>query len=613
MDDAYNIREGTKGFGRNQRLILSSLYLSPQPIKKFTSVKITILNLQERGLVQLKDDQVFLTDFGQAICEFWHEQNSDGKSDLLSKPDKEQRKESPRLTQLRQAKLEKSNQFLELYKQGLSYQDIGDQHGLSRERVRQILNVNPAFHEYLKEREEAEAAAEREKKELDKQELYSRSLAALYPERVAELWDYKKNGDLKPEDVPAGTVLQYVWFKCPVDGHSWKKKPNDITTSWTRSGTSGCPMCAGRRKKAEKQPTLTQVYSELINQYWDYEKNSGLNLDPKKLTLASNKRAWFKCPHDGNGWQASIVSTINQQWSQGNAGCRVCNGTAERKFGKWKRREPIAIEFPDEVTKYWFYEANNELGIDPMKLTIGSKKEAFFKCPIDGHEWVATITAIAKTSWKRGNSGCPACRGLIATETTSLVALYPDYVSQYWDYEKNNKLGVFPDKVTRGSQQEAWFKCPHDGYEWKTRIGSITKGSWNLGNSGCARCSGWNLEAIRQFVTSLEVHVPKLTQAELYKIFEQSGVLDTKNIEGLKIVKDIIKGKLTGQKLRDVIQGKKAKTSETEIDSIDVLKADTELQIVDAAPSSNIPDISQVLKQTVILKSNLMSLMNCQK
>jgi hypothetical protein len=132
MDDAYNIREATKGFGRNQRLILSSLYLSPQPIKKFTSIKITILNLQERGLVQLKDDQVFLTDFGQAICEFWHEQNSNGKSDFLSKPDKEQRKESPRLTQLRQAKLEKSNQFLELYKQGLSYQDIGDQYGLQR-------------------------------------------------------------------------------------------------------------------------------------------------------------------------------------------------------------------------------------------------------------------------------------------------------------------------------------------------------------------------------------------------------------------------------------------------------------------------------------------------
>jgi transcription elongation factor Elf1 len=591
MDDAHKIREATKGLGRNQRLILSSLYLSPRPIKQFSSVKSAILNLQSRELIALSEDQVFLTDLGQAVCEAWQEQNSE-KSEFLPETNDSQKKDSPKLTQLRQAKLEKSNQFLELYKQGLSYQDIGDKHGLTRERVRQILNVNPAFHEYVKEREAAAVAAEEEKKECAKQELYSRSLAALYPERVAELWDYEKNGDFKPEEVPAGTVLQYVWFKCPIDGHSWKKKPNDITTSWTRSGTSGCPMCAGRKKKAEKQPALTEVYSGLINQYWNYEKNNELNLDPEKLTLASNRKAWFKCPHDGNEWQASIVSTINQQWSKGNAGCRVCNGTAERKQGEWQRRDPIAVEFPEEVAKYWFYEANNELGLDPMKLTIGSSKEAFFKCPIDGHEWVAPLAQI-KSSWKKGNSGCPACRGFVAIKSTSLIAAYPEYVAQYWDYQKNNELGIHPEKFTRGSTQEAWFKCPHDGYEWKTRIGSITKGSWSLGNSGCARCFGWNLEAIRQFVASLEDHIPNLTQAELYKIFEQSGVLDTKNAEGLKLVKDIIKGKLTGQKLRDIIQGKETKVSENGIDSVDVLKADTELQIIDTAPSLDISGASQ--------------------
>nr|WP_242024585.1 zinc-ribbon domain-containing protein [Trichocoleus sp. FACHB-591] len=446
----------------------------------------------------------------------------------------------------------------------------------------------------MKEQEKAEAAAEQKKEERAKQELYSRSLAALYPERASELWDYEKNGDLKPENVPAGTTQQYVWFKCPHDGYSWKKKPSEIAKqSWDRNGTSGCPMCAGKKKKAEKQPVLTEVYPEFIEEHWNYKKNNELNLDPEKLTLASNKKVWFKCPQDGNEWQASIVSTITQQWSKGNTGCRVCNGTAERKRGKWQRRDSVAVEFPEEVAKYWCYEVNNKLELDPIKLTIGSGKEASFKCPIDDHEWVAKIATIAKHSWKKGNSGCPACRGLIATETTSLLTLYPEYVSQYWDYEKNNKLDVFPDKVTRGSQQEAWFKCPHDEYEWKARVGTITRRSWNLGNNGCARCFGWNLEAIRQFVASLESHIPNLTQAELYKIFEQSGILDTKNIEALKLVKDIIRSKLTGQKLRDVIQGKESKTSGTETDSIDVLKADTELQIVDASPSLDISDIPQ--------------------
>ena len=581
MDDAYNIREARKGFGRMQKLILQSLYLSSEPIKKFTSVKSTLLNLQDRGLVQLKDDRVSLTDLGQAVCQIWLGQNDDGRVDISPEAESESKKESSKLTKIREAKLDKSNQFLELYQQGLSYQEIGDRHGLSRERVRQVLNINPAFHEYLEERKKEKIAEEKEKEERLKKELYSRSLAVLYPERVAKLWDYDKNGYLKPEDVVSRTLLQDIWLKCPLDGHSWKKKVGDIAAIWKDNGTSGCPMCAGRKKKAEKQASLIEVYPELVSHYWDYEKNKELDLDPVTLSLGSNKKAWLKCPHDGNEWQTKISITINQQWSKGNPGCRVCNGTDERKRGEWHRREPIAVEFPDEVAKYWFYEANNELGLDPMKLTMGSAKEAFFKCPIEGHEWVATITAIAKTSWKRGNSGCPACRGLVATEITSLIALYPEYVAQYWDYWKNNKLGVYPNKVTRGSQQEAWFKCLHDGYEWKTRIGSITKSSWNLGNSGCARCFGWNIEAIRQFVASLEVHIPNLTQAELYKIFEQSGVLDTTNTEGLKLVKDIIKGKLTGQKLRDVIQGKQIKISDVEISLDEDIKGDSELKIVD--------------------------------
>lgn len=459
---------------------------------------------------------------------------------------------------------------------------------------------------YQQEQKEAKAYAkaeeERKKAEQEKENLYSRSLAVLYPERVNELWDYEKNGTLKPDEILANTSTQFIWLKCPIDAHSWKKKPNDITTSWSRSGTTGCPLCAGKRKKAKKQPTLIEVYPELTSQYWNYEKNSELGLDPQKNTLGSNKKAWFKCPHDGNEWQASIASTIQQQWSKDNAGCQVCNGTNTRKQAKWKRRNPIAVEYPEQVEKYWCYKINNELDLDPMKLTVGSSKEAFFKCPIDGYEWVARITAIKK-SWKQGNSGCPKCRGFIdreyiptktKTKKIFITEQYPEYVAQYWDYEKNNELGLQPSKLTKGSQKEAFFKCPIDGYEWITRIGTITSASWNKGNSGCACCgSGWTSEVIRQFVASLETYIPNLTQAELYKIFEQSGVLGTQNLEGLKIVKDIIRGKLFGQKLRDVIQGKKIKPSDSETNPSDELGLDRELEVIDETSSSVTSEASQ--------------------
>jgi Hypothetical methyltransferase/Probable Zinc-ribbon domain/Type III restriction enzyme, res subunit len=589
MDNLSKVEKATKWLSRNQKSIIKSLFQEklPLPIQFFSSDKTVILKLQDRGLIEIQNEQVSITTLGGDVAEYWQrkliELESTEPSDEYIAHEKQ--------------KLEKSNQFLELYKQGSSYQDIANQHRLSQMTVMRILKINPAFNEYLEERREAVVAAEREKKEQTKQKLYSRNLVVLYPERVSELWDNEKNGDLKPEDLIAGSS-QHVWWKCPVDGHSWKKKPGEITKdSWVKSGNSGCPVCAGKKKKSEKQPTLANVYPEFISQHWDYKRNGELDLDPEKLTLASNRKAWFNCPHDSNEWKASIAATINQQWSKGNTGCRVCNGTAKRKLGEWKRRESVASEFPDEVAKYWFYEANNELGIDPKTLTIGSSQEAFFKCPIDGYDWIASITAISKGSWIKGNSGCPACRGLVATKTTSLASLYSDYVSQYWNYEKNNQLGLDPKALTKGSNQKAWFKCHIDGYEWETKIGSITRGSWSLGNSGCARCgSGWTLEAIRQFVASLEVHVPNLTQAELYKIFEQSGVLDTKNTEGLKIVKDIIKGKLAGQKLRDVIQGKEVKISEAELGSNDDLRSDAELQVVDASPLLDISEVSQAFE-----------------
>ena len=604
MEDISKIIQAIRFLSRNQKSIIRSLFESNSSfsIESFNQ-KLAILSLQDRGLIEIDGNHVSLSTLGKDVVKYWHDQLSQE-----SPP----RKSSNKWDDSRQKSLEKSNELLELYKQGLSYQDIGDKYGLSRERVRQVLKPNPAFHAYLREREEAEVLAEVKKRESEREKLYSKSLAALYPERVAELWDYEKNGNLKPEEVLAGSIQHYICFKCS-EGHSWKKKPNEIALSWRRNRTSGCPMCAGRKKKAERQPCLTAIYQDLISQYWDYEKNGEINLDPEKVTLSSNIKAWFKCPHDGNEWQSSIVSIISQQWSKGNAGCRVCNGTDERKRGEWKRREPIAIEFPDELTKYWLYEVNDELGLDPMKLTGGSSKEAFFKCPIDEHEWVAKITVITKFSWKKGNSGCPACSGLTAIEATSLISTYPDRIAQYWDYEKNNKLGVYPDKFTRGSTKEAWFKCPIDGYEWKTKIGSITRCSWDLGNSGCARCFGWNLEAIRQFVASLEVYIPSLTQAELYKIFEQSGVLATQNAKGLKIVNDIIRGKLTGQKLRDVIQGKETQSDEAEIDFVYNLNADAEIQISDTATSLNISFEGASDSQDVLDKSDELPKIKVQK
>ena len=124
MNDDSIISEAIKGLGKNQALFLKSLYLSPQSSQQPSSIKIIMLNLEDRGLIKRKEKQVFLTDLGKAVCEFWKEQNGGELEDAT--PIRKQ--EPSKSIQAKKANLEKSNQFLELYKQGLSYQDIGDQH-----------------------------------------------------------------------------------------------------------------------------------------------------------------------------------------------------------------------------------------------------------------------------------------------------------------------------------------------------------------------------------------------------------------------------------------------------------------------------------------------------
>ena len=42
-------------------------------------------------------------------------------------------------------------------------------------------------------------------------------------------------------------------------------------------------------------------------------------------------------------------------------------------------------------------------------------------------------------------------------------------------YEKNNKIGLFPDKVSAGSFKKVWWKCKK-GHSWQAKVASRTEG-----------------------------------------------------------------------------------------------------------------------------------------
>ena len=301
----------------------------------------------------------------------------------------------------------KYDPYMSLWIEGKTLEEVGQHFKISRERVRQLLNKHPDY-EYWKEQRE------KQREELENQKIVEKTDKAIenslyfhYEEKVNQYWCWEKNKELDPYKL-ARKASQKAWWKCPIDGFEWEKSVNDVTTSWERGGT-GCRVCAGKVKKPEAQPTLSETYPDFVDKYWDFDKNSKDNLDPKITTCGSNRKAWFKCLIDGFEWEANIAATIKQQWSKDNAGCKVCNGTINRKYTGWGKAKLFIEDQPEMIEKYWDYEKNNELNLFPDKISSGSAKRVWFKCPIDGFEWQAGISSIARASWGINRSGCSKC------------------------------------------------------------------------------------------------------------------------------------------------------------------------------------------------------------
>ena len=202
------------------------------------------------------------------------------------------------------------------------------------------------------------------------------SLSLSNPE-IAKEWNYKKNGNLKPQNLKANSNKK-VWWKCN-KGHEWQ------ATISGRNRGNGCPYCASR--KVLKDYNDLQTVNPTLSKEWNYERNN--ELTPVDVMPNSNKNVWWKC-NKGHEWSAKI-----QERNKGTC-CPYC---ASRKilkdYNDLQTVNPI-------LAKEWNYERNNEL--TPVDVMPNSNKKVWWKCSKE-HEWRAIIA-----SRNRGR-GCPYCAG----------------------------------------------------------------------------------------------------------------------------------------------------------------------------------------------------------
>lgn len=131
----------------------------------------------------------------------------------------------------------------------------------------------------------------------------------------------------------------------------------------------------------------------------------------------------------------------------------------------------------------WDYAKNNEVGLTPESVTVGSNKKAFWICKKHNTAYQQSIK-----NKHKGQRGCMICQEEYLHSIDpkrylkgklSLAETHPDLLKE-WDYNKNS---IQPTQVAAGSGRTVWWKCSN-GHEWQARICNRTAGS------NCIYCTG---------------------------------------------------------------------------------------------------------------------------
>jgi len=324
--------------------------------------------------------------------------------------------------------------------------------------------------------------------------------------KLANEWNYEKNGNLKPEDFTANSGKK-VWWKCD-KGHEWQ------ATIYNRNNGNGCPVCSSEKKTSFPEYVIVYYLKKygikVIHRYNKKGYELDIYIPSKKIAIEYDGNIWhknriqndleknLKCKNYGiklyriregllslNDSSIDYIIDKNQKDLE-EALQKVLSEIIGINVDINLKRDAIEIENLREysekansllltnldLAKEWNYEKNGNLR--PEHFFANSNKKVWWKCS-KGHEWQATIS-----SRNKGN-GCPYCSGRYAVQgVNDLVTINPKLAKE-WNYEKNGSLR--PEDYTANSNKKAWWKCSK-GHEWQAKISNRNKGR------NCPYCSG---------------------------------------------------------------------------------------------------------------------------
>ena len=102
---------------------------------------------------------------------------------------------------------------------------------------------------------------------------------------IAAMWDYEKNGEMKPEEVSFGSMKK-IWWKCDL-GHSYQQEVNTKVYY-----NQGCPYCSNNRVFPGFNDLATHTPEAV--KWWDYDNNG--DLTPQTCAKNTSRVINWVCP-----------------------------------------------------------------------------------------------------------------------------------------------------------------------------------------------------------------------------------------------------------------------------------------------------------------------------
>ena len=257
-------------------------------------------------------------------------------------------------------------------------------------------------------------------------------LATLRPDLVEE-WDYEKNAPLLPSQVLSQSI-KYVWWKCPVCGHSWKSKIGN------RFNGRGCPNCSQAGTSFIEQSLyfyVKKAFPDALSRY----KFKNVEMDiyiPSLLTAIE---------YDGSFYHKSEYASIRE--TKKDVFCTQNNIRLIRL-----REKPLP-----------FTKSAINLECDCSKWNRIEKTISDLLIFLNGN-------LIDKIDLKKDLPNIITSKRKLIKDR-AFGKEFPNLLNE-WDYEKN--LPAIPDYFTKGSDAKVWWKCTQ-GHSYIQSIANHCRGT----------------------------------------------------------------------------------------------------------------------------------------